>query len=72
MPGLREMTDQDILDWVWPFGQKHAGETIWQIAQCDPLYLDWAQDVFGGVAGSILRRAVELPEVSRLIDRAVG
>jgi uncharacterized protein (DUF3820 family) len=61
---------QDNLDYVLPFG-KYKGKTIWQVAESDPKYLDWAADNIGGMVGIRLKQAVKHPEVAKRIDRAV-
>ena len=62
--------NKDLLDYVMPFG-KHEGETIWQIAQSDPKWLDWAAGNIKGQVGEKLREAVKHPDIARRIDNAV-
>ena len=61
---------EDILDYVLTFG-KHKGQTVWEIAESDPKWLDWAAANVSGQNGKILKKAVQHPEVSKRIDRAV-
>lgn len=34
----------NISTWVIPFGKKHKGETLKQVAENDPGYIEWAKD----------------------------
>lgn len=72
----------DPLEYVAPFG-KHRGKTLWWIAQNDPAYLDWATDLKTNSSHTVAMRqnvlefrgmackAVQIPEVARLIDAAL-
>jgi len=53
-----------------PFG-KHKGKTLQDIADEDPLYLDWAQDELGGEAGDMIREALRDGFIAKLVDDAV-
>jgi len=62
--------DKGVLDFVLPFG-KHKGKTIWQVAEDDPKWLDWAAGNIKGDVGEKLCEAVRHPEVEKRIDRVV-
>ena len=57
-------------DYVMTFG-KHKGKSLFQIADDDPTYLDWAADTFDGVAGDRIRAAGKQPWIERAINNAV-
>ena len=60
----------DVLSFVLPFG-KHRGKTIWQVAEDDPKWLDWAAGKIQGQVGEKIRDAVKHPDIARRIDNAV-
>jgi hypothetical protein len=64
------MSSKGVLDFVLPFG-KHKGKTIWQVAEDDPKWLDWAAGNIKNDVGDKVREAVRHPDVSRRIDRVV-